>query len=106
MLRLKISPRAYRDAQYIFDYIAERSPDGALRWWMAFDTAASQIAHNPDGYSLAPENDLVNYQLRQFLFKKRRGRIYRRVFTVVGDEVQILRVRGPGQGPLQSDEIE
>lgn len=105
MLKLKIHPRAYRDAQYIFDYIAERSPDGALRWWAAFDDAANQVVNNPDGYSLAPENETVKHEIRQFLFKTRRGRLYRGVFTVVADEVQLLRVRGPGQSPLQSSEI-
>ncbi len=104
--RVSILRRAEQDAQKIFDWIAERSPDGAVRWWSAFVTAAAQLATNPTGRGLAPESELTDYELRQFLFKTRRGRTYRGVFVVVADEVKILRVRGPGQPPLEPDELQ
>lgn len=103
---VRIVPRAERDVQQIFDWLAARSADGALRWWDAFELAAAKLSENPLGYGLAPENELADTELRQFLLKTRRGRIYRGVFRVSGDEVQILRVRGPGQPPLQADELE
>lgn len=104
-LELVILPRAERDAQSIFAWISERSPDGAVRWWNAFEEAAVGITGNPARYGLAPEDGLVIPELRQFLFRTRRGRTYRRVFTVVGDEIRIVRVRGPGQPPLEPDEL-
>ena len=104
--RVTILPRAEGDAQSIFDWISARSPEGARRWWTALEEAACRVAANPQGYGLAPENDLVSCELRQFLFKTPRGRTYRGVFTVVGTEVRILRVRGPGQPPLERDEME
>ncbi len=47
--------------------------------------------------------------LKQAFFRTRRGRSYRAVFVIVGDivgdEVRILRVRGPGQELIEPDEI-
>ena len=103
--RLRVLPRAERDAQHIFDWLKARSPDGAIRWWLAFDEAVHKLIDHPNGYGLAPESDSVQYELRQFLFKTRRGRRYRGIFTVIGDEVRVLRVRGPGQPPLEPDEL-
>ena len=59
-----------------------------------------------DGYGLAPEDEFTDAKLQQFLFKTRRGRTYRGVFVVVDNEVRILRIRGPGQPPLEADELE
>ncbi len=102
---LRILPRAENDAQHIFDYIANRSPEGALRWWDALQQAAWKITENPQGYGYAPENSLSHFDLRQFLFKTRRGRTYRGVFAIVNDQIRILRIRGPGQAPLDEDEM-
>ena len=102
---LRILPRAEKDAQHIYDYIAERSPDGALRWWDALQRSASKLLENPSRYGYAPENSLTRFEVRQFLFKTRRGRTYRGIFAVVDSEIRILRIRGPGQAPLEADEM-
>lgn len=99
--QVRTLPRAERDATDIFAYISEHSADGALRWWQVFEAAVSALASsNPEACSLAPEDDLTDLTLRQFFFKTRRGRTYRGVFTVVDQEIRILRVRGPGQAPV------
>ena len=103
---VRIVRRAERDAQQIFNWLAARSIDGAIRWWDAFEVAAAKFGENPHDYGLAPENEFTEYELHQFLFKTRRGRTYRGVFSVAGDEVQILRVRGSGQPPLEPEELE
>ncbi len=104
-LHLKILPRAEDDAQHIFDHILRRSPQGAAAWWFAFEHAVARAIENVSLFALAPENDAVSIELRQVLFKTRQGHTYRFVFTVADNELRILRVRGPGQPPLQSDEI-
>lgn len=103
--RVRILRRAERDAQRIFHWIAERSPDGAVRWWSAFESAVAKLADNPTGYSFAPEYELTDHELRQFVFKTRNGRTYRGVFVVMSDEINVLRIRGPGQPTLEPDEI-
>lgn len=103
--KLRALPWADRDLQSIFDFIAEQSPEGAERWWNAFLEAAARAASHPEQYPFAPESSLVHPELRQFLFKTRRGKKYRAIFTIAGDELLILRVRGPAQGPLADDEL-
>ena len=103
--RVRILRRAERDAQQIFDWIVQSSPEGAVRWWNALTTAVAKLTSTPTGYGLAPEDEWADYELRQFLFKTRRGRTYRGVFVVVENEVRVLRIRGPGQPPLESDEL-
>ena len=102
---IRILPRAERDAQSIFKYLAQHSPEGAVRWWDAFEKATRELGQDPFRYGLAAESGIFDYELRQFLFKTRRGRTYRGVFVVVGDEVRLLRVRGPGHSPLEADEL-
>lgn len=103
--KLIILPRAEQDVDSIFEFIRERSPSGAKHWWDAFCRSAQRAASHPRQHPLAPESPLFTTELRQFLFKTRRGRTYRGVFTIVGEEVRVLRVRGPGQAPLSADEL-
>lgn len=104
-LRLTILPRAEEDVQHIYGYICNRSSQGASAWCAAFEHATKRLADEVPQFGLAPENELVDSELRQALFKTRHGRTYRIVFTCVGDELRILRVRGPGQPPLRADEM-
>jgi len=100
-------PRAQSDVDSILHWMIHerKSPQGAVAWIRAFENATAKLADNPDSHALAPEAKLLGRSIRQFLFKTRRGRTYRGVYIIVADEVQILRVRGPGQPPLQIDEM-
>lgn len=99
--KLRILKRAEADAREIFDWIYERSPAGARTWFAAFERAANKLLRNPYAWPLAPENKLVSYEVRHFVFKTRRGLRYRAIYTVVDDEVRILHVRGSGQNVLE-----
>jgi plasmid stabilization system protein ParE len=105
-LKLKILPRAADDVQCIFDYLAKHSPQGAADWWDAFDSAAQEATRGLVEHPLAPENGSTPFELRQVIFKTRAGRRYRFVFTIVDNELRIVRVRGPGQPSLKSDEVD
>lgn len=95
--RLRILQRAEAEAREIYAWIEERSPDGAQRWFAAFEAAANRLLNDPFAWARAPENSLVEYEVRNFVFKTRGGRKYRALYTVVGDEVRILHVRGSRQ---------
>lgn len=97
--------KARRDIREILDFITDRSPEGAQRWWDAFRIAAARATSHPEQCALAPEGSLVDQELRQFFFKTRRGKKYRAIFTIAGNELLILRVRGPAQGPLAGDDL-
>jgi plasmid stabilization system protein ParE len=104
-LRVRTLRRANADILSITDYIYQRSPQGAATWVNAFEKAKRRLADNAVGCSEADENHRFEIELKQSLFKTRRGRVYRLVFTIVDDEVRILRVRGSGQGPIEPGDI-
>lgn len=97
--------RARQDVQEIYDWIAERSAEGAERWFASFEEATTRLQANPFVAPLAPEDEFFAYEIRHILFRTRRGRPYRALFTVVGDQVRILRVRGSGQPPVMPQDI-
>src|SRR5690242_12869974 len=103
--RVVVLARARLDVETLYDWIAERSAAGAQRWLDEFEKATASLATNPFIAPLAPESDRFDYEIRQILFRTRAGRTYRAVFTVVGEEVRILRVRGPGQPPLRRGDV-
>lgn len=103
--RVHLEPRAHQHLLQITRWLSERSLIGANHWLDAFDEAVEQLEFNADGCALAPENTLVNAEIRQTLFKTRRGRTYRLVFTIDGSDVRVLAVRGPGQAPLSHQDL-
>jgi plasmid stabilization system protein ParE len=97
---VRILATAQRDADRIFDWIKDRSPEGALRWYDAFLAAADGLSMNPFTCGIAAESEDLDFEVRQKLFRTRRGGAYRLLFMIAGEEVHVLRVRGPGQPPL------
>lgn len=89
------------DSFYRFatEYLYKGSPQGAAAWLDAYRQARMRLASDADRCSQAEEAEHFDIDVKQVLFKSRRGRIYRMLFTIVGNEVRILRVRGPGQAP-------
>ena len=97
--------RAERDLFGIARWLKKRSLLGARRWLLAYEDAKGKLGQTPLAYGRAPEDSRVDYELRQIFFKTPRGKRYRAVFTVAGDEVRILRVRGPHQRPLRGKDL-
>jgi len=94
--RVKTLPKAEADIRSITNYIYERSSQGAEAWLNAYRRARLRLADNAETYGEADENEHFDIDVRQALFKTRHGRFYRLLFTIVGDEARILRVRGSG----------
>jgi plasmid stabilization system protein ParE len=103
--RVVVQARARLDVDRIYDWIASRSPEGAQRWLDRFEAAAVSLETNPFLAPLAPESGSFDIEIRHILFRTKSGGTYRAVFTVVDEEVRILRVRGPGQPPLRPGDV-
>ena len=103
--RVILEPTAHQQFQQIVRWLSDRSVSGADRWLDAFDNAIDHLERNADGCGLAPENSLVQREIRQTLFKTPRGRMYRMVFTIVGSDARVLAIRGPGQAPLKRRDL-
>jgi plasmid stabilization system protein ParE len=102
---LRIVERARADTDDIFNWIANRSVQGAVSWYLEFRQAVNRIAETPEQFGEAYEADRLGRPLREALFKTRRGRIYRIVFECDDTEILILRVRGPGQSRLRRRDL-
>lgn len=102
---VSVLDRAWSDADRIFAWIAAHSPEGAIRWNRAFDEALDRLVIEADQHELAPDFVNSDVEIRQLLFKTRRGNIYRLLYTIVGNSVRVLRVRGPGQAPLSFEDV-
>jgi len=98
-------PRAQADVDSIVRFLAERSPQGAIAWRERWEDVLRQLRTKPLECGLAPESAGYEAEIRQLLFKTRRGRTYRALFTVVGRGVYILHVRGPGQNLLRLGQL-
>lgn len=103
--RVVVLKRAKADVRYIAHWIGQRSPQGAKAWLTAFDRLRDRLAMHSDLFGLAPEEASLSEQVKQAFFHTRRGRTYRAVFIITGNQVRILRVRGPGQPLLSEDEL-
>jgi len=94
-------PLAGRDKRQIVEWLFAHSPQGAATWLRAYDAMIGRLEATADALSLAPESGQFELEVRQVLFKTKRGRIYRAVFHLDGATVYVLRVLGPGQAPLK-----
>jgi plasmid stabilization system protein ParE len=92
--------RAEQDLREATEYIAERAPAAAERWFNEFVVALQTLSENPERCGLAPGNGHFSYQVRQFFYRTRSKYPTRALFTIAGDEVRILMIRRPGQAPV------
>ncbi len=97
--------RAGADADAIYQWTVKRSRSGAANWYQAFLDALIALERDAASCALAPEAKRLRLDLRQRLFKTARGRFYRMLFVIAGDQVRVLRVRGPGQPPLTRRDV-
>lgn len=99
-----ITARALREIDEGLEWLAARSRPAAARWNQQLQEAVRSLENNPERCGLAPENEWYPGELRQLLHGKRRG-VYRILFEVRGDTVQILRVRHSAQALLEPGEL-
>ncbi len=104
--RVEVTEPAEHDADEVYEWLRERSANGAARWWHVFRATLEKLEQNPIGHGTAPESDVFDEPLLQTLFKTRRGRTYRTLFIVRDDVVYVLRVRGAGQDLVERADVE
>lgn len=105
--RVIITGPAKRDIRWIVDWWRDhRSGEQAGRWYRKIFPAMAGLSKHPDRLPFAPEADLVPSGLRQLHFGLSRKATHRIVFTIVGQEVRILRVRHAAQNSLTLGDLE
>ena len=102
--RVIVTAAAKQNLRSAYLWAAERAPETAAKWLARFEADLQSLAHSPQRCSLAPENGLVEAEIRQFIFGRRQG-AYRALFTIVGGEVQVLHVRRATRDWATADDL-
>lgn len=90
--RVIIQPSASAEMEAAFLWIADHSPEAAVKWFNELQIAFRGLETFPQQCPLAPENDAFQEEIRQLVHGRRTGR-YRIFFTIRSDAVHILHVR-------------
>jgi plasmid stabilization system protein ParE len=91
--RVETSLEAENDALAILEWlISKEVGEAGVRWFVALEEAIASLATFPDRCPLAPENSKHPFEVRHLLYG-RRPHVYRILFTVQGDTVNILHIR-------------
>jgi hypothetical protein len=96
---------AKADKRQIFEWLYGQSRAGASAWLAAYDAMIERLENGADTFGEACENADLDMDVKQALFKTRKGRISRALFIVEAYEVFVIRVRGPGQAPVSPTDI-
>lgn len=102
--RLIIQPPAFEDLDAAYQWIRERAPGAAARWFNGFVDALNSLTESPERCGLAPENDAVEPEIRQLLYGRRSG-VYRALFTITGSDVRILHIRHAARETLSAEDL-
>lgn len=92
-----LTRRAEADLDSVLTWLENRSPTGAANWLKSLEVAFDWLEDHAASCPLAPESDSFDQEIRERLFKTKRGRPYRVLFGLTAKQVQILHIRGPGQ---------
>ncbi|MEM7559163.1 MAG: type II toxin-antitoxin system RelE/ParE family toxin [Planctomycetota bacterium] len=90
--KVVVTDNAKQNLREYYLRASESAPETAAIWLDRFYESLKSLGLHPERCQLAPENNSVVPVIRQYLFGKRAG-CYRVLFTVDGEEVQILHVR-------------
>jgi len=101
---IDIFPRAMADIQAAVDWLSQRAPSAAGRRHAGLLAAIRSLANNPERCPLADEASDLGLDLRELLYGRRRD-MYRILFVIEGQTVNVLRVRHAAQDRLTSDDV-
>lgn len=74
-------PKAKQDKRSIFLWLQQLSPTGAVAWLNAYDALLEHLGQHADSFGEALEWPDCELPIQQALFKTRRGRVYRVVYS-------------------------
>lgn len=102
---VQLRPGAQTDLRESARYISQRvSGTSASRWLTAIQATIARLATDADRYPQADEAADLGIDLREQLHGKR-PHVYRVLFTIDGDTVNVLRVRHAAQDRLTTDDV-
>jgi plasmid stabilization system protein ParE len=102
--RVLLTDRAASDLDEAYRWYAERSEEGAVRWYDGFVDALATLERNPERCALARENRKFSIEIRQLPYGRRRN--WRALFTVREDAVVVLHIRHTARREVTPDDFQ
>lgn len=99
-----ISEPADQDFRDHYEWIRERSIQGADNWRAKMIAAVCSLVKNPERHALARESELFPISIRCLLVGKQRSS-FRILYAIEDMEVRILAIRRPAQDFLRPDDL-
>jgi plasmid stabilization system protein ParE len=96
--------RAQSDIATAVAWLADTRPASAARWHTGLLRIVETLETDPNRCAVADEAADLGVDLRQLLYG-RRPHVYRILFTIDGETVNVLRVRHAAQDLLSSTDI-
>ena len=103
--RVKLARKAALDIAKSYTWLVEnRSDFDAERWCAGLETAIRELRTKAKSCPEAPEAEWLGVDIRQLLIGRRRN-VYRILFRIHGDAIEVLRVRHARQDYLGTDDL-
>jgi len=102
---LEVRPKARDDIRRIHSFITRKiSHHSAAKWYTGLILRFRKLARSAETWPEADEAGTVECDLRMVLFGKR-PHVYRILFTIDGDTVNVLRIRHAAQDAITQDDL-
>ena len=101
--QVRITARALADIDEALTWLSQQSSQAAARWHASLLEKVQTLEEYPERCPLAAEAEVLRVELRQLLFGKRR-RVYRILFTIEANVVNVLHIRHAAQDWLQPED--
>jgi plasmid stabilization system protein ParE len=82
-----------------------QSSEVAERWHRGFVETLQSLRENPLRFSLARENEIFDYELREVLYGSGRRKTHRALFRIVDDRVEVMLIRHVAQRDITPDDV-
>jgi plasmid stabilization system protein ParE len=98
--RFEFAPEMVARANEQHDWIAERSPERAEKWYRGLFEKIKTLKTYPKRCPVASESVAYGEELR-FLVYGKRGDLFRVLFTIRDEEIRIVGLHHAAQGPYE-----
>ena len=98
-----ITDPADRNFRDHFEWIRERSPQGAALWRARIIEAVKSLEVSPERHPLARESAAFPKEIRCLLSGKNRS-AFRILYQIKGEEVRVLAIRRPSQDLMDPED--
>ncbi|MDP8982015.1 MAG: type II toxin-antitoxin system RelE/ParE family toxin [Acidobacteriota bacterium] len=91
--RVETTAEAEHDGDAILEWLlSQHAGDSGIRWFVALEEAIASLATFPKRCPIAPESSEFPFEVRHLLYG-RKPHVYRILFTIEHDTVDILHIR-------------